>query len=595
MRTFGKGKARSRTAMRNFIRTPASLCFLVFLLVSGPWPAGSGPGQPPNRPGVFLVRYVERADGSTETLFKGYVPRRRDHRSPGEVEEQRLPEVITEGEDSPHGTIVELSGLDSEKVLAAMAARGVSAEPVIPQAPSRAPFQDVATLIDEGPAENRIDLVFLGDGYTMEEQGKFFRDIRRLVKEMFEDVTYASFRPLFNVHAVFRPSRESGIGRNSTPKDTAFKLYRVGLTLRAIYCGDPAAAQAAASAAPDCDYLIIIANDPYYGGIGGNIIIATCSENNGTVVLRHELGHGIGVGDEYDGTGYFGANFAPTLASLPWSSWLTEPQSLRAEPGLALYVDWPWHLLSGNPFVARFSSPGGYASRLIRLSVSGQGSPGDNLAIALDGVPLAYSPPADQDRYFYDYALPGGFAAGSHVLSVQETRADGDNYFCNMTIHEYGPDYHFDPGYIGAYPLFSPAGILAGYRPTDESCCMRNMNQPLFCPVCLEELWLKIMARISIIDEVLVYGPGPLVLVNLKTAGLGQFRTDGKRKDGEILEIRWFRDGLEQTDLAGKTAWTKPKTEALGSWESRVTFRTPEVRNDPRNLLVHRKFFSVSS
>jgi hypothetical protein len=51
-----------------------------------------------------------------------------------------------------------------------------------------------------------------------------------------------------------------------------------------------------------CDYPSIIGNDPFYGGLGGEFVIATESETSGTIVLRHEMGHNfISVGEEYDG------------------------------------------------------------------------------------------------------------------------------------------------------------------------------------------------------------------------------------------------------------------------------------------------------
>jgi len=35
--------------------------------------------------------------------------------------------------------------------------------------------------VNSGPDRNRVTIVFMGDGYTLEERTKFFEDIQRLV------------------------------------------------------------------------------------------------------------------------------------------------------------------------------------------------------------------------------------------------------------------------------------------------------------------------------------------------------------------------------------------------------------------------------
>ena len=68
--------------------------------------------------------------------------------------------------------------------------------------------------------------------------------------ELFAGDTLRSYLPIFNVHAVFRASAESGIGKNDRPKNTAYRLYREGNTLRAIFPGDSSAAHDSCSQAP---------------------------------------------------------------------------------------------------------------------------------------------------------------------------------------------------------------------------------------------------------------------------------------------------------------------------------------------------------
>lgn len=158
---------------------------------------------------------------------------------------------------------------------------------------------EVRTIVDQGPSENRIDLTIVGDGYTEAEKTRFFEDAKRLTDDMFIGQTFASYLPLFNVHAVFVPSNESGLS-DVERKDTALKLHRSPQgSKRGILPGDRRAAERALGLAPDTDYPILVANDDFYGGLGGRYAITTRSHNSGTMVLRHELGHNFGsVGEE---------------------------------------------------------------------------------------------------------------------------------------------------------------------------------------------------------------------------------------------------------------------------------------------------------
>lgn len=84
----------------------------------------------------------------------------------------------------------------------------------------------IRKIVDSGDPKNRIDIVFMGDGYTAAEEAKFFADMERLTTDMFTGDTFAQYLPLFNVWAVLQPSIESGIGVGGKPKNTAFGLYR---------------------------------------------------------------------------------------------------------------------------------------------------------------------------------------------------------------------------------------------------------------------------------------------------------------------------------------------------------------------------------
>jgi hypothetical protein len=71
-----------------------------------------------------------------------------------------------------------------------------------------------------GPPNNRIDVVFMGDGYTIAEKSKHLSDMKRLESDMFREATFKRYLPVFNTWSVFRPSVESGIGTHGRAKNT---------------------------------------------------------------------------------------------------------------------------------------------------------------------------------------------------------------------------------------------------------------------------------------------------------------------------------------------------------------------------------------
>ncbi len=530
---------------------------------------------------AYVVRYEDSGQG--ERQLTGLIQEAVFAKSMMEsikrsvVEEVSWPKTIAEEQPIGPARIVELRAASRGALNAELERRGV-APFVKDQGPDV--VDEVVTLVSSGDPRNRIDVVFMGDGYTESEREKFFSDMRRLVGDMFEGTTFKSYLPVFNVYAVFRPSRVSGIGRNDTPRDTAYRLYRQGNTLRAIFPGNPAALRSSCSAAPGCDYPVVIANDPHYGGLGGEFAISTSSETSGTVVLRHELGHNFGrVGEEYDGGGYFGANWAPTLSTIGWRHWLTQTP-VRAEPKVARFLAWPWHNLSGGAYIAPFRSVGGWARSQIRFSASGVGEEGA-LSVTLNGQPIEFNTPESDDRHFHTVEFPSGFSAGENQFRFEEKISDGNNWVSNLSVHEYAADFNFDPDFIGAFPVHDRDSRVAGYRSNNETCLMRNMLSTSFCKVCQENNWMEFFARVKVIDSLTSSRSGDQVAVSLQTLKLGQFRTD--YDDGARIDIKWFRDGAEVPDLAGKTEWTARATEVSGRWEARVQFVSPEIRSDPRD------------
>src|SRR5690606_36890248 len=113
-------------------------------------------------------------------------------------------------------------------------------------------------------------------------------------------------------------------------------------------------------------------------------------------------------------------------------------------------------------------------------------------------------------------------------------------------------------------PVFNASGNAAGYRPTHDSCLMRDMMSDKFCAPDVENMWVRFLDRVSLIDGVMASG--------------GRVHLQAPALDG--LEIRWFRrlgtQETEVTELRGVREWTYG-TEDRGDYRVQVHFVTPEV------------------
>jgi len=492
-----------------------------------------------------------------------------------------------------------------------------SSQQIFGAAPGLQEGDEVRKLVDNGPDRNRVDIVFMGDGYTLEEREKFFADMQRLVNDMFIGDTFQSFLPLFNVHALFRPSKESGIGVDGKWKDTSFRLYRDGTELRGIYVANPKAAREACRSVGQysCDFPSLIGNDPYYGGLGGEFVISTSSNKSGTVVLRHELGHSlIDVGEEYDGGQvYSGVNAERwSIQNIKWKHWLTDPVP-REEKNVIRAQDYAWYDLKKGPYKVKFNSDGNWKRWSLKISHSGVDTD-DSFEVYLDGKRLNWTSPGGYDRDFSEWDGEEGFSAGAHEIEFRQGAkyddepVDGSRpirQLCSVTMHEFmGEDqYRFDNSIISAYPTYDLYGRKT-WRSNHELCLMRNMASTQFCSICKEGLWHRLLSKASLLDEIQVDcqrddkdgGEGPISSfgIEAKLIPLGQFREDqSKRAKGEEYTIRWFRNGAHQAELDGKTR-IKVAVADEGTWEFKTEFTTPQVRKDPRGLLKASKVFAVA-
>ncbi|KAL0569287.1 hypothetical protein V5O48_012674, partial [Marasmius crinis-equi] len=376
------------------------------------------------------------------------------------------------------------------------------------------PPLEVSPLIVSGDPSNKIDFVFFSDGYLASEKSKFINDASTFAKDITTNATFHSVQPLMNFWAAFTPSNQSGVGRGGKALDTVYQLYRDGTELRGVWTNKSDVGRAAcASLGNQCDYPVLLGNDPLYGGSGGIPTIITASPVNGPSILRHELGHSIiKIGEEYDGqpvSGYFGINAAQTNKTpISWAHWLTDPSS---EPRLQRNVmpiqQYAWALLNmSTPWSATFISSGTFTRHLVRFSISGVPSAKD-MTVQVDGVDLGWVPRAGigMDRYFYDVYRDNALTGGTHEVkfTLKNATLVGSAQMCSVEVIEFGDEDEFiaTPGYVGLFPTYSSENLTT-YRPTNEDCLMRQVTTSTYCPVCLEGLWTTLLSRVSLIENI---------------------------------------------------------------------------------------------
>lgn len=461
-------------------------------------------------------------------------------------------------------------------------------KPLRPTGLSKRASDTITKLVDGGPPGNRIDLVLMGDGYTASEQNKFDTDMSQIAYDMLDGPTFSSIKPLFNVWTIFRASSQSGIGVGGMAKNTAFGLTRDGTELRGITPKNPSAARSACKQTGQyaCDYPSIIGNDLYYGGLGGEFVIATASPTSGPIVMRHELGHNlISVGEEYNnGQVYQGCNSASSLSAISWRPWLTSSTWPPVEEKTSVAVQaYPWVDLARGVQTYTFTSTGGFNRWYIRFSASGTEKQ-TSLIVKIDGVALNWNVRGDLDRTFYkiysaDFNNAGvGFTAGTHKLTFQSgsTPTSGRiQQLCSVEVHEYGTEttFHTSNDYIGAFPTFNDQKRKT-YRPTNEGCLMRDMTSNKFCPICREGLWVSLLSQMSLIDS--ITSNGTHIAANLLP--LGQLRQP--QIIGEFYSLKWSKNGVYANSFEDQFTFSPGSADLVpGTWKLDIVFNTPEVRS----------------
>jgi len=230
-----------------------------------------------------------------------------------------------------------------------------------------------------GPSSNRVDVLVMGDGYTAAEATTFATDVENMRVAMFGFSPYREYASFVNWTSLFTASAQSGADhppyqagctttsccaetaaqtdpRANTFVNTAFDGRFCTSQIHRLVTVNNSKVLAAASASPNWDEIIVLVNDPVYGGAGGSISVTT-TNTSARLIVVHEYGHTFHrLADEYttaypgfpacsdvSGTRACEANVTDQTAagSIKWASWITPGNAIptpAGTSGIGLFV-----------------------------------------------------------------------------------------------------------------------------------------------------------------------------------------------------------------------------------------------------------------
>ena len=159
--------------------------------------------------------------------------------------------------------------------------------------PARNHNNRMVRFLDSGDPKEKVDIVILGDGYTLNEIKKFDKDAAHFYNIFIETEPFKSRKNDFNVHAVQVPPKDNGkllMADYSTFGHDKYALANNEWVFREFAAQSP------------YDFAVILINDG--NGLGGslynNYSTTAIESQSDDYIIRHELGHQIvGFADRF--------------------------------------------------------------------------------------------------------------------------------------------------------------------------------------------------------------------------------------------------------------------------------------------------------
>jgi hypothetical protein len=169
-------------------------------------------------------------------------------------------------------------------------------------------------VLTNGPADQRINIVFLSEGYLASQTNQFAADARAVLAKILNTAPFNGYSNYFNAFSVFVPSVEAGSDHPSrsvirnTYFNSTYDSYGIARLVTippndydSTYANGAGKVDALLqNLMPQYDLISLIVNDTEYGGSGGRVSITSVNTSSAEIAI-HEMGHSYsGLGDEYD-------------------------------------------------------------------------------------------------------------------------------------------------------------------------------------------------------------------------------------------------------------------------------------------------------
>jgi hypothetical protein len=209
----------------------------------------------------------------------------------------------------------------------------------------------VFEVIKNGDPHQKVDIAFIAEGYTLQEESKFKADLERFTEVFFNQEPYKTYKNNFNIYGVFKPSAESGCDEptHGIFKNTALNASFNSLgSPRYLLTEDNKSLQDIAAHVP-YDTLFIMINHKRYGGGGiyNFFCVFTVDNQWYEYLLLHEFGHSFaGLADEYYTSSVAYSEFYPrgVEPTEPNITALLDPKNLKwknlVTPGIEIPTPW---------------------------------------------------------------------------------------------------------------------------------------------------------------------------------------------------------------------------------------------------------------
>jgi len=210
---------------------------------------------------------------------------------------------------------------------------------------------EVLEVVRNGDSHSKVDVAFIGEGYTAKEKEKFEADVKRFAAVFFGFEPYKTYKRQFNIYGVLKPSMDSGCDE---PRSGIFKNTSLNATFnslgseRYLLTEDNKSLRDIAAHVP-YDALFIMVNHKRYGGGGIYNLYCTFTVDNQwyEYLFLHEFGHSFaGLADEYYTSSvtyneFYPRGVEPVEANI---TALLDPKNLKwrdlITPGMEIPTSW---------------------------------------------------------------------------------------------------------------------------------------------------------------------------------------------------------------------------------------------------------------